>query len=116
MPPPPNQGRTQGTGVPPPLPPRPSAVVVSPPAEDDSSAESGEDDDAVPTAEGGDFGASSSTVNLLSAKDEEELSEVQLRELYDDEEIDRFLHLFSTVSRDASQALDRNTLTRANSM
>lgn len=29
---------------------------------------------------------------------EEELSEVQLRELYDDEEIDRFLHLFSAVS------------------
>ncbi|KAI0655105.1 hypothetical protein C8Q70DRAFT_924356 [Cubamyces menziesii] len=100
MPPPPNQGRTQGTGVPPPLPPRPSAVVVSPPAEDDSSAESGEDDDVVPTAEGGDFGASSSTVNLLSAKDEEELSEVQLRELYDDEEIDRFLHLFSTYVRE----------------
>ena len=30
--------------------------------------------------------------------DEEGLSEVQLRELYDDEEIERFLHLFSTVS------------------
>lgn len=29
---------------------------------------------------------------------EEELSEVQLRELYDDEEIDRFLHLFAAVS------------------
>ncbi|OBZ78941.1 hypothetical protein A0H81_01105 [Grifola frondosa] len=38
---------------------------------------------------------SASTDTLVASKAEEELSEVQLRELYDDEEIDRFLHLFS---------------------
>lgn len=31
-------------------------------------------------------------------REDEGLSEHQLRELYDDEEIDRFLHLFSAVS------------------
>ncbi|KAI0335244.1 hypothetical protein GY45DRAFT_1317167 [Cubamyces sp. BRFM 1775] len=101
MPPPANQGSAApGANIPPPLPPRPNAVVVSPPAEDDSGTESGEDDSAVQGAEDGNFGASSSTVNLLSTKDEEELTEVQLRELYDDEEIDRFLHLFSTYVRE----------------
>ncbi|KDQ63557.1 hypothetical protein JAAARDRAFT_202983 [Jaapia argillacea MUCL 33604] len=34
--------------------------------------------------------------SLISDKPEEELSEEQLRELYDDEEIERFLHIFST--------------------
>ncbi|KZT65162.1 hypothetical protein DAEQUDRAFT_731786 [Daedalea quercina L-15889] len=37
-------------------------------------------------------------------KDEEELSEVQLRELYDDEEIERFLRLFSAYVREAKVA------------
>jgi len=38
------------------------------------------------------------TLSSVGPKDEEELSEVQLRELYDDEEVERFLKVFSTVS------------------
>ena len=49
--------------------------------------------------------------------DEEGLSEVQLRELYDDEEIERFLHLFSTVSpypaRKPEQCAERAALNGA---
>ncbi|KAI0669870.1 hypothetical protein C8Q78DRAFT_1079782 [Trametes maxima] len=82
------------TRVPPPLPPRPTAIEVSPAADEGSSSDSGDD---APTP---DLGASTSTVNLLTLKDEEELSEIQLRELYDDEEIDRFLHLFSSYVRE----------------
>lgn len=79
---------------PPPLPPRPTGSSVSlAVADEDSDSETNEDER--PSAV---LGASTSTVNLLSSKDEEALSEIQLRELYDDEEIDRFLHLFSTVS------------------
>ncbi len=43
-------------------------------------------------------GPSTDTLSSIASKDEEELSEVQLRELYDDEDIDRFLKVFSTVS------------------
>lgn len=43
-------------------------------------------------------GPSTETLSSIGSKDEEELSEFQLRELYDDEEIDRFLKVFSTVS------------------
>lgn len=35
----------------------------------------------------------------METEEEEELSEVRLRELYDDEEIERFLRLFSAVSK-----------------
>ncbi|KAH9849733.1 hypothetical protein C2E23DRAFT_838267 [Lenzites betulinus] len=87
-------------GVPPPLPPRPGAVKVSPPS-DDSSTSSSEDEGTVlrgPPVYGSREAASPETV-LIPAT-EEELSEVQLRELYDDEEIERFLHLFSAYVRE----------------
>ncbi|PIL31936.1 hypothetical protein GSI_06640 [Ganoderma sinense ZZ0214-1] len=45
-------------------------------------------------------GPSSEALSSAGSKDEEELSEVQLRELYDDEEIDRFLKVFSTYVRE----------------
>ncbi|KAI9063089.1 hypothetical protein FKP32DRAFT_1652201 [Trametes sanguinea] len=97
---PPSGSSSAGPRVPPPLPPRPNRVVVSSPEGDNcSTADSGEEDVVAPNASE-EFRASSSTVNLLSTKDEEELSEVQLRELYDDEEIERFLHLFSTYVRE----------------
>ncbi|KAI8995656.1 hypothetical protein BD414DRAFT_456718 [Trametes punicea] len=83
-------------GAPPPLPPRPSGAVVSPPADENSETE--EEGETLNAGDGP--GAPSLTVNSLSTKDEEELSEVQLRELYDDEEIERFLHLFSTYVRE----------------
>lgn len=38
------------------------------------------------------------TEETQTTKDEEELGETQLRQLYDEEEIDRFLHVFSDVS------------------
>lgn len=36
-------------------------------------------------------------VEQTPARDENELSEQQLREIYDNEEIERFIHLFTTV-------------------
>jgi GRAM domain-containing protein 4 len=36
-------------------------------------------------------------IHDLETGEEDDLSEEQLRQLYDDEEIDRFLHLFSAV-------------------
>ncbi|KAI0651883.1 hypothetical protein C8Q79DRAFT_63725 [Trametes meyenii] len=82
------------TRVPPPLPPRPTAIEVSLAEDEDSSSDPGDD------APASDFGASTSTVNFLTLQDELELSEIRLRELYDDEEIDRFLHLFSSYVRE----------------
>lgn len=41
---------------------------------------------------------STSPTDLIPPEVEAEMSEEQLRVLYDDEEIDRFLHLFSAVS------------------
>lgn len=40
-------------------------------------------------------------------RDEEELSEVELREMYDNEEIDRFLHIFQTVNFTRKQCADQ---------
>ena len=54
----------------------------------DESAELDQTHPLMPAQEGGDV--------LLEVEDE--LSEQQLRELYDSEEIDRFLNLFSAVS------------------
>ncbi|KAH9944357.1 uncharacterized protein BXZ73DRAFT_87271 [Epithele typhae] len=48
--------------------------------------------------------APGASTDTLSTKPEEELSEVQLRGLYDDEEIERFLHLFSTYIREVRVA------------
>ena len=89
----------------PPLPPRPSQSSISVNVDYGSGSDSysdldSDDDSATEGAPTPSLGPGASTTSLgLSAKDEEGLSEVQLRELYDDEEIDRFLHLFSTVSR-----------------
>jgi hypothetical protein len=38
-------------------------------------------------------------------EEEEELSEQQLREMYDEEEMDRFLHLFTAVSPELAMYL-----------
>ncbi|KAI0825106.1 hypothetical protein BC628DRAFT_1419471 [Trametes gibbosa] len=84
------------TRIPPPLPPRPGAVKVSPPS-DDSSISGSEDETA--TIGDASQGAANIGTTLIPEK-EEELSEVQLRELYDDEEIERFLHLFSAYVRE----------------
>jgi hypothetical protein len=51
----------------------------------DDATESDQDIPAIPTQQG-------------ESEVEDELSEQQLRELYDSEEIDRFLNLFSAVS------------------
>ncbi|EJF66720.1 hypothetical protein DICSQDRAFT_164561 [Dichomitus squalens LYAD-421 SS1] len=105
---PPASPVTQAT---PSLPPRPSApaaaAVSSPPlssftaSEEDSGSESdSESGAATPTPELG-GGPSTDTLGTpIESKDEEELSEIQLRELYDDEEIDRFLNLFSSYVRE----------------
>lgn len=70
----------------PPLPPRPELPhtqsmpgSVDPLADDDSSSDDG-------------------GITIDEPLEEVELSEGRLRELYDEEEIDRFLHLFSAVS------------------
>ncbi|KAI0361586.1 hypothetical protein OH77DRAFT_444853 [Trametes cingulata] len=87
-----------GNRAPPPLPPRPSQSTVSLVPSEEGQLSS-EDETATPA--GPDvLEASASTETLLTPKEEEELSEVQLRELYDDEEIERFLHLFSTYVRE----------------
>ncbi|CDO71588.1 hypothetical protein BN946_scf184911.g58 [Trametes cinnabarina] len=93
----------RGPRVPPPLPPRPNTVVVPPQGEEDPRAVDSEDEQEVPMVTE-DLEESSSAIDLLSTKDEEELSEVQLRELYDDEEIERFVHLFSTHVREVRAA------------
>lgn len=114
---------------PPLLPPRPipsspslpSSSGLSPPTQHISIEEDqGSDDEVeVPTAtvlpSGLGAGPSTETLSSIGSKDEEELSEIQLRELYDDEEIDRFLKVFSTVSFLPSSCLpstqtDRETL------
>ncbi len=55
---------------------------------------------------GADFGSPSDETGDTGDADslmfEEELSEAQLRELYDDEEIDRFLRLFEAVNATTS--------------
>lgn len=47
---------------------------------------------------GDDWSTSPTTLVEIPPEAENEMSEEQLRVLYDDEEIDRFLHLFSAVS------------------
>ena len=82
------------------LPPRPDASSSSLTLDTDLDSDSdSESFVAVPTPV---QGSAVSAESLLIPKDEEGLSEVQLRELYDDEEIERFLHLFSTVRAQAS--------------
>ena len=74
--------------TPPALPPRPSSRAPSPPTatgDEDAYLEEESQLEVPPDSP-------------TSSKLEEGLSEEQLRELYDDEEIDRFLHLFSSVS------------------
>ena len=105
---PPSPARST-SNLPPPLPPRPSSSAISLNVDAGSGSES--ESDSEPEPEPGTYaslstpslntnlGAGPSSESLLSVKDEEGLSEVQLRELYDDEEIDRFLHLFSSVSQ-----------------
>ncbi len=92
-------------GAPPPLPPRPSGSGTPPVAVNESAPDS--DEDTIPPAEEDAPGASLPTENL-TPKEEEELSEVQLRELYNDEEIERFLYLFSMVSAPASGVVSKH--------
>ncbi|KAI0756961.1 hypothetical protein C8Q80DRAFT_68381 [Daedaleopsis nitida] len=90
----------------PPLPPRPSSSSVTVEVDEGSGAESDSDGESfahVPSP-GIDAGASTESLVRTATKDEEELSEIQLRELYDDEEIERFLHLFSTYVREVRAA------------
>lgn len=100
-------GEASGTttpGAPPPLPPRPGGASAPPVAVNDSAPDS--DSESITLADVGAPGTSLPTDNL-TPKEEEELSEVQLRELYNDEEIERFLYLFSMVSRLASRVVAR---------
>lgn len=91
-------------GAPPPLPPRPGGTTVPPVAVNESAPDS--DSESITPADVDAPGTSLPTENL-TPKEEEELSEVQLRELYNDEEIERFLYLFSMVSRLASRVVAR---------
>ncbi|RPD62914.1 hypothetical protein L227DRAFT_572779 [Lentinus tigrinus ALCF2SS1-6] len=89
---------------PPPLPPRPSEPTISVSVDEGSGSDSDSDSEGegateIPPADPG-----ASAASLLSPKEEEALSEVQLRDLYDDEEIDRFLHLFSLYVREVRVA------------
>ncbi|KAI0363910.1 hypothetical protein BV20DRAFT_65419 [Pilatotrama ljubarskyi] len=96
-----------GNRVPPPLPPRPSRGVV-PPATNEEVGLNLEDDEATTPAGSDPLEASTPTENFLTPKEEEQLSEVQLRELYDDEEIERFLYLFSTYVREVRAPVPRS--------
>ncbi|KAI0639428.1 hypothetical protein C8Q77DRAFT_1046741 [Trametes polyzona] len=87
-----------GPKQPPPLPPRPSGIKVSRAPDEESL--SGSEEEPATFADADMQPGSVSSENLLTTKEEEQLSEVQLRELYDDEEIERFLHLFSTYVRE----------------
>jgi len=90
--------RSSGTrhAVPPPLtPPRP-------PLKDESLSANEVQDDSILTT----TPTPGAFEPLVLPEVEEDLSEVQLRELYDDEEIDRFLHLFSAVSGKRMDTLD----------
>ena len=90
------------------LPPQPSPSVtsssdLSPNAQHISVEDQGSDGEAeaLPAAAvpcGLYAGPSTDTFSSVESKDEGELSEVQLRELYDDEEVERFLKVFSAVS------------------
>lgn len=103
---PPSPAARSTSSLAPPLPPRPGSsssnvhidVDQGSSAESDSDSGSGFEFVPVNRPITPNLGAGPSTESVLSTKEEEELSEVQLRELYDDEEIDRFLYLFSTVS------------------
>lgn len=96
--------RTTTPGAPPPLPPRPGGTAVPPVAVNESAPDS--DSESITPADVDAPGASLPTENL-TPKEEEELSEVQLRELYNDEEIERFLYLFSMVSGPAIRVVAR---------
>ncbi|KAI1797907.1 hypothetical protein LXA43DRAFT_982582 [Ganoderma leucocontextum] len=89
---PPVPSVTSSSGLPPPA----QHIVV----EDQGSDTEVEVPTAAPPPSGLGAGPSTETLSSIGSKDEEELSEVQLRELYDDEEIDRFLKVFSTYVRE----------------
>ncbi|RDX55829.1 hypothetical protein OH76DRAFT_1551372 [Lentinus brumalis] len=96
----------------PPLPPRPSESKIVVNVDEGSESGSGSDEESATESTPTPSPESGASTTTLTTKDEEDLSEVQLRELYDDEEIDRFLHLFSTYVREV-RAADREPVAQA---